>query len=69
MPIIGTFSAVKDGYAGTVRTMTLNAKVGIVANDHKGGDGLSGKCSHCGAGDSETFTLHHGNECKGNRKN
>ena len=39
MPIIGTFSAVKDGYAGTVRTMTLNAKVCIVANDHKDGDG------------------------------
>ena len=39
MPIIGTFSAVKDGYAGTVRTMTLNARVRFVANDHKDGDG------------------------------
>ena len=22
MPVIGTFSAVKDGYAGTIRTLT-----------------------------------------------
>ena len=39
MPVIGTFSAVKDGYAGTIRTLTLNAKVSIVANDRKEGDG------------------------------
>ena len=39
MPIIGTFSAVKDGYAGTIRTLTLNAKVSIVANDRKDGNG------------------------------
>ena len=35
MPVIGTFKADKDGYAGTIRTLTLNAKVRIVANDHK----------------------------------
>ena len=23
MPVIGTFSAVKDGYAGTIRTLTM----------------------------------------------
>ncbi len=39
MPIIGTFSAAQDGYAGTIKTMTLNAKVRFVANDHKDGDG------------------------------
>ena len=37
MPVIGTFSAVKDGYAGTIRTLTLTAKVRIVANDRKDG--------------------------------
>ena len=39
MPVIGTFSAVKDGYAGTIRTLTMTAKVSIVANDRKEGDG------------------------------
>jgi uncharacterized protein (DUF736 family) len=39
MPIIGTFSAVKDGYAGTIRTLTLNVKVQLVANDRRDGDG------------------------------
>ena len=31
MPVIGTFSAVKDGYAGTIRTLMVNSKVRIVA--------------------------------------
>jgi uncharacterized protein (DUF736 family) len=35
MPVIGTFSAVKDGYAGTIRTLTVTAKVRLVANDRK----------------------------------
>ena len=39
MPVIGTFSAVKDGYAGTIRTLTMNAKVRIVANDRKESEG------------------------------
>ena len=26
MPVIGTFSAVKDGYAGTIRTLTMNVR-------------------------------------------
>ncbi|WP_334149471.1 DUF736 domain-containing protein [Hyphomicrobium sp.] len=38
MPIIGTFSAVKDGYAGTIRTLMINAEVLIMANDRKEGD-------------------------------
>ena len=38
MPVIGTFTAVKDGYAGTIRTLTLNARVKIIANDRKEGD-------------------------------
>ena len=38
MPIIGTFTAVKDGYAGTIRTLTLNARVNVVANDDKESD-------------------------------
>jgi uncharacterized protein (DUF736 family) len=36
MPVIGTFKADKDGYAGTIRTLSINAKVRIVANDRKG---------------------------------
>jgi uncharacterized protein (DUF736 family) len=39
MPVIGTFSAVKDGYVGTIRTLTLSAKVRLIAHDHKDGDG------------------------------
>jgi uncharacterized protein (DUF736 family) len=39
MPVIGTFSAVKDGYAGTIRTLTVNTKVRIVANDRKESEG------------------------------
>ena len=39
MPVIGTFSAVKDGYAGTIRTLTLSVKVQLVANDRKEADG------------------------------
>ena len=39
MPVIGTFSAAKDGYAGTIRTLTLNAKVQLVANERREADG------------------------------
>jgi uncharacterized protein (DUF736 family) len=39
MPVIGTFSAVKDGYAGAIRTLTVNTKVRIVANDRKETEG------------------------------
>jgi len=39
MFVIGTFSAVKDGYAGTIRTLTLNIEVQIVVNDRKESDG------------------------------
>jgi uncharacterized protein (DUF736 family) len=37
MPVIGTFSVSKDGYAGTIRTLTVAAKVRLVANDRKDG--------------------------------
>ena len=35
MPVIGTFAAVKDGYAGSIRTLMLNGRVRIVPNDRK----------------------------------
>jgi len=38
MPVIGTFSAVKDGYAGSLRTLMLNGRVTIVTNDRKDND-------------------------------
>jgi len=40
MPVIGTFTAIKDGYAGTIRTLNLNSKVEIRANDRGEGDGM-----------------------------
>jgi uncharacterized protein (DUF736 family) len=39
MPVIGTFSAVKDGYAGTIRTLTMTARVRMIANDRKDSEG------------------------------
>jgi uncharacterized protein (DUF736 family) len=39
MPVIGTFKPEKDGYAGTIRTLTVNARVRILAYDRKGADG------------------------------
>jgi len=39
MPVIGTFTAIKDGYTGTIRTLTLNNKVQILANDRRDGEG------------------------------
>jgi uncharacterized protein (DUF736 family) len=37
MPVIGIFTPVKDGYTGTIRTLTLNSTVQILANDHRDG--------------------------------
>ena len=48
MPVIGTFKVDKNGYLGSIRTLTLNAKVRILANDRK---------SYPGAPD---FRLFHG---------
>ena len=39
MPVIGNFKADKDGYSGSIRTLTLNAKVRIIANDQKQSQG------------------------------
>ena len=39
MAIIGNFTASKDGYVGTIRTLTINAKARIVANDKKKSEG------------------------------
>jgi uncharacterized protein (DUF736 family) len=39
MAVIGTFSAVKDGYAGSIRTLTINGRVKILANDRKDTEG------------------------------
>ena len=33
MANIGTFTAEKDGFTGTLRTLTLNVKVKLVPND------------------------------------
>lgn len=35
MSIIGTFVATTDGYVGTIRTLTIHAKLRIVAVDKK----------------------------------
>src|ERR1700752_2922533 len=39
MPVIGTFQAVKDGYIGSIRTLMLNGRVKILANDRKDSEG------------------------------
>ena len=39
MATIGSFTARKDGYTGTIRTLTVNVKARIVANDQKKSDG------------------------------
>lgn len=39
MATIGSFTANKDGYTGTIRTLTVNIKTRIVANDTKKTEG------------------------------
>lgn len=39
MPVIGNFSAVNDGFAGSIRTLVLNGRVRIISNDRKAGAG------------------------------
>ena len=38
MNIIGTFKKTDDGYAGTIRTLTVNVKAAFVANNKNGND-------------------------------
>jgi len=38
MAVIGTFKKTQDGYAGSIRTMTINVKACFVANDKNGND-------------------------------
>ncbi len=38
MAIIGAFKKTDDGYAGTIRTMTINVKAALIANDKNGND-------------------------------
>lgn len=40
MPVIGTFVPTKDGYVGSIRTVTMRAKLRIVAFDKKARDDL-----------------------------
>ena len=39
MATIGSFAAVPDGYSGTIRTLTVNVKAKIIANDQKKSEG------------------------------
>jgi len=39
MATIGSFTAGKDGYVGTIRTLTVNVKAKIVANAQKKSEG------------------------------
>lgn len=38
MATIGNFTPRKDGYVGTIRTLTINVKAKIVANENKKND-------------------------------
>ena len=42
MATIGSFTAVADGYTGTIRTLTVNVKAKIIANDQKKSEGAPG---------------------------
>ena len=37
MPVIGAFLPEKDGYAGNITTLTLNAKLSLIPNERKQG--------------------------------
>ncbi len=39
MATIGNFTVSKDGYVGTIRTLTINVKARIAANDQKKSEG------------------------------
>lgn len=39
MPVIGKFSSTRDGYAGRIRTLTINTRVRIIANDKRSKEG------------------------------
>ena len=39
MATTGSFTAIPDGYSGTIRTLTVNVKTKIVANDQKKSEG------------------------------
>ena len=39
MATIGSFTAIPDGYSGTIRTLTVNVKAKIIANDQKKSEG------------------------------
>ena len=62
MPVIGTFKADKDGYAGTIRTLTMTAKVSILANDRKESEGapdfrIMAGAAEIGAGDHDAVRM------------
>ena len=39
MATIGSFTAIPNGYSGTIRTLTVNVKAKIIANDQKRSEG------------------------------
>lgn len=39
MATIGSFTAGKSGYTGTIRTLTINIKASIVVNENKSSEG------------------------------
>ena len=48
MAIIGMFTASQDGFVGTIRTLTVNVKAKIVADDQKKSDGAPDFRVHAG---------------------
>ncbi|WP_375207661.1 DUF736 domain-containing protein [Hyphococcus sp.] len=38
MTVIGAFKKTEGGYAGTIRTMTINIKASFISNDKNGND-------------------------------
>lgn len=51
MATIGSFTVGKDGYIGTIRTLTVNVKAKIVANDQKKSEGAPDFRVYAGRGE------------------
>ncbi|GAA5235269.1 hypothetical protein GCM10025795_35340 [Verticiella sediminum] len=50
MANVGTFTADKDGFTGTLRTLTLNVKVKLVPNDKGSSENAPTSASRIGPG-------------------
>lgn len=62
MATIGTFRAGKDGYTGTIRTLTVNVKAHIKAMDQKKSEGAPDFRIYAGRNELGAAWIKHTNE-------